>query len=218
MEEAPLLLPVERIVGGIEVQHDPRRGPGVAIEEVVHETVLDRAAVVDELVVARGLGLGALQTVERAAAGQGMAAVAGLTTLGSQQIRLADRQGQQHIVAQSVVVVQILVAQRLAEHALAQQLLDRVLDALGTPVVREARRKPADQPRVLGHLAKQQNARVRALVAPIKRGLHPPAPERLKLQLSRTTLCLHRVGPPVHDLSLSNKPLAGTVSRCEAPE
>ena len=197
MEEAPLLLPVERIVGGIEIQHDPRRRLGVGIEKVVHEAVLDGRAVVNQLVVTRGLGLGALQTVERAAAGQGMALIAGLTTLGAGQIGLADRERQQHIIAQSVVVVEVLVAQRLAKHALAQQLLDRVLDAFGPPMVAEARCKPANQPRALGHLAQQQNARVRALVASVKRGLHPAARKSLKLELLPTTLCLHRVGPPV---------------------
>jgi len=134
VEEAPLLIAVERIVGGVEIQHDPGRRPGVGIEEVAHEAVLDRGPIVDELVVARGRGGCALQTVERAAPGQGMAA---LTALGPQQIRFADRQRQQGIVAQPVVVVEVLVAQRLAEHALAQQLLDRVLDALRAPVVGE---------------------------------------------------------------------------------
>jgi hypothetical protein len=192
VEEATLLLAVERIVRGIEIQHDPQRRPGVGVQEVIHKPLLDRGPVVDELVVARGRGGRALQTVERSAPGQRMTAIAGLTALGPQQIRLAGRQRQQGIVAQPIVIVEVLVAQRLPKHALPQQLLDRVLDPLRTTVVGEARGKPADQPRALGHLAQQQNARVRTLVPPVERGLHPPAREPLKLQLSRTTLCLHR--------------------------
>src|SRR5208283_587493 len=52
---------------------------------------------------------------------------------------------------------------------------------------------------------------------PVEGGLHATPAKPLKLQLTRTTLCLHRADPPVHDLSFANKPLAGTVSRCAVP-
>jgi hypothetical protein len=62
----------------------------------------------------------------------------GLPALGTRQIELAGGQRQQCIVAQPIVIVEILVAQRLPQHALPQQLLDRVLDPLRAPVVGEA--------------------------------------------------------------------------------
>jgi hypothetical protein len=220
VEETPLLIPVEGIVRGIEIQHDPRRRSLMDVEEVLHEQILDRLIVIDDLVVARGrrrLGRRPLQTVERAPPRQRMAPVALPTAVDSAEISLARRQRQQGVVPQRVVIVEILVALGLGQHPLAQQLLDRVLEKLRPAVISEAGREASDQSRALRHLPQQQDPRIRGLSPAVEGGHHLPAPERLKLQLTRTTVCVHRADPPVHDLSWNNKPLAGTVGRCVNP-
>ena len=220
VEEAPLLLPVQGIVGGIEIQHDPRRRSLGGVQEVLHEQILDGLPVVDDLLVPRGRRgplRRQLQPVERAAPRQRVAPILRAAAMRARQIPLARGQRQQGVVAQRVVIVEILVALRLGQHPLPQQLLDRVLDPLRPPVIREAGRKTPDQSRALCHLPQQQQPRIRGLPPPVERGHHLPAAKRLKLQLPRTTVCLHRADPPVHDLSLVNKPLAGTVGRCVIP-
>jgi hypothetical protein len=49
-------------------------------------------------------------------------------------------------VPQLVVVDQIFIAERDAEHPLRHHRLDAVLDQLGIPTIREAGGEPADQP------------------------------------------------------------------------
>ena len=79
MEEPTLLLPVERIVRGIEIEHDPRGGPRVGVQEVVDEAVFDGAAVMNDPVVARGLARRALEPVQRGSTRQSVAPVARLS-------------------------------------------------------------------------------------------------------------------------------------------
>jgi len=51
------------------------------------------------------------------------------------------------------VVIKIFVPQRLAQYALAQQLFDRVLDPIGSAVIREAGCEATNQSRTLRDLA-----------------------------------------------------------------
>ena len=55
VEEPPLLVAVQRVVGGVEVEHDLLRRPVVGVEEEVDEQRLDRRAVVADPAVAVGL-------------------------------------------------------------------------------------------------------------------------------------------------------------------
>ena len=68
VEEAALLVPVQRIIGGIEIQHDlggcGGRPPGTADEEP-----LDRGPIMRDLVIARERRAAALQSVQRRLAG-----------------------------------------------------------------------------------------------------------------------------------------------------
>ena len=54
VEEPPLLMAVQRIVGGVEVEHDLLRRALVGVEEQVDEQRLDRRAVVGDPAVAVG--------------------------------------------------------------------------------------------------------------------------------------------------------------------
>jgi hypothetical protein len=188
VEEPAFLLAVERIVRRIEVQHDPRRRLLMGVQEVLDEQPLDGFVIVDDLVIARDLGRRALQTIERATPGQGVAAIPRPHPSGPHQIPLPGRHSQQRIVPQGVVIVEILVTLGLGQHALSQKLFHRVLDPIRTTMVPEARREATDQPAALRHLPQQQQAAVLRLPSAIKSGHHLPPAQGLKLQLCRTTV------------------------------
>ena len=78
------------------------------------------------------------QAVQRALAGQRLAAIARSATLLAGRIALADQRRQERIVPQVVVVVEVFVAQGQGEHPLGDQFVDRVLDQLGIAVIVEA--------------------------------------------------------------------------------
>ena len=115
VEVAALLLAVQRIVGRIEVDHDPDRRLAMSLHEDVDEQTLDGARVVVELVVPVKADLACmLQPVQRRLAGEHAA-------------RLVEHGGERGIKAQRVVVDQVLIAEPEAEDALAQQIGDRCL-------------------------------------------------------------------------------------------
>ena len=70
VEEAAFLMPVQRIVGGVEIEDDLRRRRGMRVEEEIDEQRLDRRRIVADLVIARRLRPAQLQPVERRFAGQ----------------------------------------------------------------------------------------------------------------------------------------------------
>jgi hypothetical protein len=95
----------------------------VRVEEQIDEQPLDRRAVVDDLVIARPLARARrmLQPVQCALARQrrGLIAIA---------LELAQKHAKNRIAAQVVVVVEILITERQAEHALRDQSLERMHD------------------------------------------------------------------------------------------
>jgi hypothetical protein len=67
-----------------------------------------------------------------------MPAVALARPLCAGEVALAHRQRQQRVVAQGVMVVEILIALRLCQHPLRDQLLHAVLDAGRVAMIGEA--------------------------------------------------------------------------------
>ena len=177
VEEATFLGAVQRIVGGIQVEHDLLGRRRVRVEEQLDEQPLDRGRVVADLVVARRLpGRRVLEPVEGRLAGQRRAA-------GATGGELAHGRGQHRVVAQLIVVDQILVAQRQAEHALADQGGEAVLDLVRRAVIGEAGGEPPDQAdRPVGG-AQQQRPGVRGDGAAVERR---PPPRGLRRVQTRT--------------------------------
>src|SRR5215210_5831278 len=73
VKEAALLMPMDRVVGRVQVQDDVARGLGPeGVEEEVDKHGLDRGGVMPDLVIARGGidGRRVLQSIERALARQ----------------------------------------------------------------------------------------------------------------------------------------------------
>ena len=109
-------MPVDRVISRVQVQDDRARGLGPeGVEEKGDEHGLDRGRVMPDLVIApSNIGRRMLQPVERALASE---------PRGSGVILLEPaQQGPEHgVMAQVVVVDQVLVPERQAEDALPHQ-------------------------------------------------------------------------------------------------
>ena len=160
-------------------------GAGVGVEEEVHEQRLDRRAVVADPVVAVGCRGAVLETVQRALAGKRRAAPV-------PRLEPAERHPEHRIVAQPVVVDQVLVAERDAEHPLPDQCRHLVHHPVRRPAVREAGREALDQPdRPVGR-SEQQPAGVRGDRTALEIRHHRTAIDPCKSHPCRATLCRHR--------------------------
>ena len=129
-----------------------------------------------------------LETIERALAGQSLA------VHPQHRAQLARQHRKRRVLAQLVVIVEILVAQHQAKNPLSDQRLHTVLDIAGITPVGEALGKPTDQPQATIHLSQQQRSGVRRDLAAIKPGNNRSSLNGFKREQPRCTLCLHR-GP-----------------------
>ena len=129
MEDAAFLVPMQRIVGGIKVEDDLLGGLLVGIEEEIDEQALDGGWVMADLVIACRFGAAppdCSALVCRPAAQDPLAAP------------LAGQNRQHRVMAQLIVVVQVLIAKRDADDALHHQGLDMVVHQLGATRLAEA--------------------------------------------------------------------------------
>ena len=189
MEETLFLMPVQRVVGGVEIEGDLRRRRRMGVEKQVDKQRLDRRRVIADLVIAGRLRSAQFQPVERRFAGQ-------RRTIRAPCFELAAQHRHHRVVAQLVVVDQVLVAQRNPEHPLTHQARHRVLDQLGRPVIGQATGKALDQPDPSVGGAEQQRSGLRRHRPTVECRHHRPAFYRCKAKQIRATLCLHRVPLP----------------------
>ncbi len=154
MEEPPLLLAVQRIIRRIEVENDLLRRPLMRLQEQIDEQLSDRHRIVADPVITRRLELAQLQPIERRLARHRRAILAMCHKLAGQYCH-------QRIVAQLVVVVEILVAERDPEYPLANQRRNLVLDQILPPLVMEARAKPIHHSDRAIRCSQQQGSRIR---------------------------------------------------------
>jgi hypothetical protein len=134
VEETALLVAVQRVIGGIQVEDDLGRRGGVRLQEQIYEQALDSLGAGDDLVVAAvggGLGWGQLQADVGALAGQGFPLVPGAQAVQAGGIGLADEGRQQGIETQGVVIIEVFVAQGESVVPLADELERGVFEGLG---------------------------------------------------------------------------------------
>jgi hypothetical protein len=188
VEEAALLMPVQRVVSGVQVENDLLGRPRVRLKKQVDEQPVDRRAVMADLVIARRLGRRVLEAVQRALAGERRAILAPGGELASE--------GREHrVVPQLIVVNEILVTQRDPEHPLRHHRRHGVLDLRLGSVVKETRREPCRQAdRPIGG-AEQQSAGIRGDLAAVERGHHLTALDHFITEQVAGTLCRHRGTP-----------------------
>ena len=187
MVEAPLLAAVQRHVGGVQVQHQLLRRRPEALREQLRQQRVEAPEVRHHLAMlpVQARRRRQLQPVQRALARQRLAVVAAL-------LQAAQHRAQQRVLAQRVVIVQILVAQRHAEDALTHQRLHLVHDVGGVAVVGEAGRHPAEQPDRLVGQAHEQRAAVGGQGAAREIGFETPRANAVRgcaAQPRRVTVC-----------------------------
>jgi hypothetical protein len=210
VEEAAFLVAVQRIVGRIEIEDDLARGGGVAVEEEIDEQALDRRRIVTDLVITAGSRRRVLEPVQRAFTGE-------WGTVLAPGDELAGQRRQHRIVAQLIMVDQILVAQRDPEHPLRYHRRNAVLDLRLCPAIDEAGGEPGDQAdRAIGR-AEQQRTGIRGHLATVESGDHPAALDHFIPEQIAATLCRHR-GTPLHRPNcLSQKSYRRFRPRCTYP-
>jgi hypothetical protein len=188
MKKAAFLVPVQRVVGGIQIENDLLGRVLVRLQEQIDKQPLDLGPVPGDPVIARQLRPAQLEPVERRFAGQGR------TTLAPRR-QLASQHRQCRIVAQLVVIDQVFVAQRQRKDSLPDQGSDGVLDQLRRAAVDETLGKPIDQPDRPVRRPQQQGSRIRGDLAAVKPRHHRAALDACKSEQIRATFCLHRVSP-----------------------
>jgi hypothetical protein len=198
MEEAAFLMAMQRVVSRIQIKDDLARRRPVRLEEEVDEEALDGGTVVADPVVARGSDRRMLEPVQRALAGQRRAVLAP----GDE---LAGKGRQHRVMAQLIVVDQVLVAERNAEHALRHHGLDTVLDQRLRAVVIEAGGEAAHQPDCPIGRAEQQPPSIRRDLPTVEGGHHLAALDHFISEQVAATLCRHRGAPPHQPNCLSQK-------------
>ena len=161
-------MPVQRVVGGVEIEDDLLGRVVVRLHEQIDKQSLDLGAVPGDPVIAGRLYAAPLEPVECALAGQ-------RSTILATGREFAGQHRHCRVVAQLVVIDQILVAQRQGKDPLPDQRSDRVLDQIRRPAVGETIGKPIDQTNRPVCCPQQQGARIRGHLAAVKSGHHRPS-------------------------------------------
>ena len=99
---------------------------------------------------------------------------------------------EQRVVTKLIVVVQVFIAEREGEHALADQGLDRVLEQSWVAPVGETAGHPTDQPEAAIQPPQQQPSGIRCDDSAIEPGHNLVPFNRFKFEQCWATLCLHR--------------------------
>ncbi len=159
------------------------------LDEEVDEQSLNRRRVVADLVVARGDGARQLEPVQRRLSRNRRAVAA-------PSFELARKHRHQRVVAKLVVIVQVFVAERDAEHALPDERGDRVLDEPRVSRVTETSRQPSNQTQPSVGGAQQQAACVGRQRPAVELGHHRPSFNPSKHAWFCATLRLHRAASP----------------------
>src|SRR3954453_8610586 len=198
MEEPAFLLAMQRVIGGIEIQRDLCRSLGVGIEEQIDEQSLDGRGIGGNAGMAGWLVAAELEPVQRAFARQRRA----LLAPGRQ---LARKRCQHRIMAELVVVVEVLITQRNANNPLHHQRLDGMLGVGRIAAVLEAGRQAPGQAQHPVRRPQQQCAGVGGDGAAIKGRNNRATFSRCKRKQVRITLCRHRGLPLLRDKASSQK-------------
>jgi hypothetical protein len=110
---------------------------------------------------------------------------------------IAGQDRHHRVMAELIVVVQVVVAHRKPKHPLADQRLDLVLNQLWAARVTEAGRETIDEPDRPVSRAKQHRAGVRSDASAVKSRHHRTPLDGYKSEQIRDTVRLHRGAPRI---------------------
>jgi hypothetical protein len=176
---------VQRVVGGVEVEGDLLGRFCVRLEEQVDEQALDRGRLVRDLTILRRRVARQFQPVQRGFAGH-------RRTVRTPSFKLAGQNRHHRVMAQVVVVVQVLISERDAEYPLPDQRGHRVLDKSAVARVAKAAGQATNQTDRLVRRSQQQPARVRRHRPAVEFGYDGPPFNWRKPTRFRATLRPHR--------------------------
>jgi hypothetical protein len=181
---------VHRIVGRIEIEDDLLRRALMRVQEQLDQQPLDGNRIVTDLVVARRLQPAQFQPVQRRLAGN-------RRTVLAPRCQLARQHRHHRVMAQLVVVIEVLIAKRDPKYPLRQQGDHLMLDQRLAPCVVEAPGKPLRQlDRAIGR-PKKQRPRIRGDRPAIEAAHNFASFNSCKSKQIRATLCPHRGAPRI---------------------
>ena len=178
--EAPFLMPVQPIIGGVQIQHHLIGSLGMRFQEQIHQQPIDALRVHHDLLGLRLVRVllartavvvrcRQLQAVERALAGQGLAAILCAPPVFPFHVILVQGHGQHGIAPQFIVVIEVRIAQRQPEYALPDQIQQRMLDLIGLAVILEAGGEAPQDAAALLQFPQHQHSAIGGDAPPSKR-------------------------------------------------
>jgi hypothetical protein len=185
MEEPSFLVPVQRIVSGIDIKDDLLRQRLMRLQEERDQQALNGTRIMGDLVIARCRLATQLKTVEGRLPRHRCA-------VRSARFKLAGQYRHHRIATQLVVIVEVLVAQRNPEHPLTHQGRNAMFDQFRPAIISEARGQPINQSdRPIRH-PQQQRSGVRGDRSSVKTTHNFAASDESKVKPFCATLCRHR--------------------------
>jgi hypothetical protein len=160
------------------------------LHEQVDQQRLDPRRIVADLVIAGRQRPAQFQPVQRRLARHRRAIL-------SPGFELAGEDRHHRVVAELIVVDQVLIAERQSDHPLADQRLDLVLNQLWAARVTEAGREAIDEADRPVRRPKQQRPGVRSDASPVESRHHRTPFDGFKSKQIRDTPCLHRGAPRI---------------------
>src|SRR5207244_5614898 len=106
------------------------------------------------------------------------------------RIGLVHHRRHQWVMAQMIVIIQILIPERQSERSLPDHRLQRMFDQQRVAVIAEASGELLDDASPPLGLAQQQPSTIRAELPTIELNDHLTPPQRLETELRPVTLCL----------------------------
>ena len=146
-----------------------------------------------------------LQAIERRTAGQRHARRGRMQPVAAQGIGLVTGDGQERIVPERVVIVEVLVAQRQAAEPLGEQVFERVVAVARVAPVGEGLDQRARHAQTAIHLAHQQRAAIAGEIAAGKIRDHLAGAEVLKEERLVVTVCWRKGGAGCFHKAQSNQ-------------
>ena len=168
VEEAAFLMTVDGVVGRVEIEDDLLGRVGVRLQEQLDEEPLDRRLVMRDLVIARRLRPAQLKPVQRALARNRSA-------IRAPRHELAGQHRHRGVMAQMLMVVEVLVSERDSEHALADERRHVVLDQVRPARIHEAACKAPNQADDAVGRPEQKRAGIGGDRPAVETRLHPTA-------------------------------------------
>jgi hypothetical protein len=165
------------------------------LKKDIDEHGIDAIGMHHDLLVAALLarpGRREFQSIQRALAGQRLAAIALTQTILPCGVLLADQRRQEGIMPKIIVVKQVLIPQGQGVYPLSHEFFDRVLDKLRIAMIGEATGELPKDPGSKFDFSQQDSAAIRTDRPAVKPTHNFASAKGMKLKRLLVTLCRHK--------------------------